>query len=70
MLVWSEGQRDTIRYRPSVGGTDRTIVWKGHVPYEPAISTDNKFLVARDLMADGGMAVWSVEEGKLLATLD
>lgn len=70
MLVWTEGQRDTIRYRPSVGGTDQTIVWKGHVPYEPAISSDNKFLVARDMMVDGGMAVWSVEDGKLLATLD
>jgi WD40 repeat protein len=70
VMAWTEGQRDTIRYRPTAGGAEKTISWKGHVPFEVAISPDNQFIVARDLKADGGMAVWRIADGEQLATLD
>jgi uncharacterized protein (TIGR03067 family) len=76
-MAWKEGINDALLVRDLASGKETRLTWKDRVPVQSAVSRDDKLLAAGSIADSrrqdtnrGGLCVWNLADGKLVATLD
>ena len=69
ILVKKENLKSDFLIKDLSSGRELPLNWKDRVPYHVAISPDDRYVATGDI-ANKGVSVWRVADGKQLATLD